>query len=85
MAQNDLPNWHVLGDQIKRDTTLAQNGTGLRTYWEVPYMIDSGPAAGSVHTVELLPDQFTPVAAEEAIRAHLALVHGTAVLGQRDA
>lgn len=82
MATNDLPAWHVLGDQIREQASLAPSGTGIETMWEVPYVIDSGPAKGSQHVVRLDPRNFTPADAEQAIREHLSNVHNVALLGQ---
>lgn len=82
MAAKELPDWHVLGDQIREESSLAPSGQGIETLWQVPYMIDSGPAKGSQHVVRLDPRQFTPADVEQAIREHLSNVHGVAGLGK---
>ena len=45
--------WHVLGDQITQGTDLKPNGTGLQDYYQVPYLIDSGPAKGHQGSVKV--------------------------------
>jgi hypothetical protein len=85
VAEQQLPDWHVLGDQIKEQTTLAPSGNGLATYYEIPYRIDSGPARGSEHVVRVDPRDFTPASVQNMIEEHLSAVHGTATLGQGNA
>jgi hypothetical protein len=85
VADLQVPDWHVLGDQIRENTTLAPGGNGLATYYEVPYRIDSGPARGSEHVVRVDPRDFTPAQVESLILEHLNNVHGTASLGQGNA
>jgi hypothetical protein len=77
----DLPDYHVLGDQIREDTTLHPSGNGLLTVHEVPFRIDSGPAKGSQHVVRVEPADFTPAAVKAAIEEHLSNIHGVASLG----
>jgi hypothetical protein len=77
--------WHVLGDQIKEQTTLAPGGNGLETVYEVPYIIDSGPATGSQHAVRVSPRDFTPANVAQKIAADAATVHGVGSLTHADA
>lgn len=77
---DELPDWHVVSNQVRKDQTLAEGGTGLQTVWSVPYMIDSGPARGSTHTVEVSTDDFTPARVKSAIEDQLSTVHGVTTL-----
>lgn len=81
MANVDLPSWHVLGDQVREEETLAPTGTGLKREYIVPYMIDSGPAKGSTQQIRVLPADFTPDQVRAEIEQHLAALHGVAMLG----
>lgn len=81
MANTELPHWHVIGDQVREQASLAPSGTGIETMWEVPYMVDSGPAKGSQHKVLIDPRDFVPATVEQAIREHLSNVHNVAQLG----
>lgn len=37
--------WHVTGQSLQ--TELNPNGSGFVTVWQVKYIVDSGPAAGT--------------------------------------
>lgn len=67
--------WHVLGDQISQSTTLAAGGGGIRDVYQVPYMIDSGPAAGHTGTVTIDKTAFNPATVSEAIGQQVGAVH----------
>jgi hypothetical protein len=70
--------YHVLGDQIVQTTTLKQGGGGLTDVYEVPYMIDSGPAAGHVGQVTIPTTQFNEPIVREAIEQQIGAVHTVA-------
>lgn len=72
--------WHVLGDQITQGTDLKPNGTGLQDFYQVPYLIDSGPAKGHQGAVKIPagPGWQDQVAA--AISAQVAATHTVAGL-----
>jgi hypothetical protein len=82
---NPLPHWHVEGGQVRQETTLAQTGAGLDTYWVVPYTIEDGPAKGTTHTLHVPIRDFTPAGVKEAVEADLHSVHGVAGLSSRNA
>lgn len=70
--------YHVLGDQITQTTTLKAGGGGLADVYEVPYMIDTGPAAGHVGTVTIAATAFNPANVQAAIEQQVGAVHGVA-------
>lgn len=74
----DNVKYHVLGDQIVQTTTLRPGGGGLVDVYQVPYMIDSGPAAGHVGQVQIASSAFTPDAVKGAVEAAVAAVHNVA-------
>lgn len=80
MTDADTPDWHVLGPQIRETTSLAESGTGLDYVYEVPYRIDSGPAAGHQGMVRIAKRDYTPAAVEALIRAETGTTHGVAGL-----
>lgn len=78
----DLPDWHVLGDQITQETTLGPGNSGLQTVHRVPYAIDNGPAAGAQSYVDVSPNDFTPARVQQLIETQINNLHGVAGLGQ---
>jgi hypothetical protein len=84
-VDSNLPDYHVLGDQIQEETTLAPGGAGIQQVYNVPYRVDSGPAMGSQHTVRVAPSEFTPARVQDLIEQHLNSVHGVAQIGKASA
>ena len=80
-----LPAWHVLGDQITTTTVPAPGMNGLIDLHVVPYMIDSGPAAGTTRLIKVVTDNFTPDYLQNAIVTDLSNVHRIASLDTRNA
>lgn len=72
--------WHVLGDQIVQTTTLARGGAGITDVYEVPYMIDDGPAAGHTGTVTIAASAFSQENVAAAINQQVGAVHAIAGL-----
>jgi hypothetical protein len=72
--------WHVLGDQITQTTTLKRGGTGITDVYEVPYVVDDGPAAGHVGTVTIDAGAFNQTTVAEAINQQVGAVHAVAGL-----
>jgi hypothetical protein len=72
--------WHVLGDQITQEVDLGPGNQGLVEYKVVPYMIDSGPAAGTVHQVKIPVNRFTPDNVRGLIQASVDVTHTVAGL-----
>lgn len=76
----DTVRWHVLGDQITQSTTLARGGAGITDVYEVPYMIDSGPAMGHTGMVSIAASAFNQQTVAEAINQQVGAVHAVAGL-----
>jgi hypothetical protein len=72
--------WHVIGSDIRQTTTLGNGGSGIVDVWEVPYVIDSGPAAGHHGTVTIPHGQYTPERVQAAITDAVSTTHGVADL-----
>jgi hypothetical protein len=71
----DPVTWHVLGDQIVQTTTLKAGGGGIRDVYQVPYQVDTGPAAGHTGTVQIDAAAFNPANVSAAINAQVGAVH----------
>lgn len=76
----DPVTWHVLGDQITQTTTLKAGGGGIADVYEVPYMVDSGPAKGHVGQVQIAASAFNQANVTAAIQAQVGAVHSVAGL-----
>lgn len=76
------PAWHVISDEITQTTELKKSGNGLADMYEIPYIIDSGPAAGHTGSIKIQVDQATPERVAAAINAATATVHAVAPLAQ---
>lgn len=72
--------WHVLGDQITQEIDLGPGNQGLVEMKVIPYMIDSGPAAGTVHQVKVPVSRFTPDNVRGLIQAAVDVTHTVAGL-----
>lgn len=72
--------WHILGDQIVQTTTLKPGGGGLQDVYEVPYMIDSGPAAGHTGQVTVSSTALNQATVKAAVQAAVDAVHAVAGL-----
>lgn len=72
--------WHVLGDQIIQTTTLARGGTGITDVYEVPYMIDDGPAQGHTGSVTIHATALNETDVAAAINQQVGAVHAVAGL-----
>lgn len=78
----DVPAYHVLGDQIRQEDTLAPGNGGLQEVYVVPYQIDDGPARGHTGVVKVTPDDYTEQGVREAVEAQVATTHGIAGVGK---
>ena len=76
----DNATWHVVGDAITQSTTLARGGTGIKDVYVVPYVIDTGPAAGHSGSVTIDAANFNDKTVADAINAQVGAVHGIAGL-----
>ncbi len=69
MAEINGIKWHVVADEQKLASQISTTGTGFRDIWEVPYVIDSGPAAGLTGTVRVPADQYSADVVQATINA----------------
>ena len=76
------PAWHVLSDEITQSTELKKSGTGLVDMYTIPYVIDSGPAAGHNGSVKTPVDNAGPDVVAALINAATTTVHAIAPLRQ---
>jgi hypothetical protein len=76
------PAWHVLSDEITQSTELKRSGTGLVDMYTIPYVIDSGPAAGHTGSVKTPVDNAGPDVVAALINAATSTVHSVAGLAQ---
>ena len=77
-----LAAYHVIGNGMSIETQLNAAGTGIEDVHVIPYMIDSGPAAGSRRTVKVPSSAYTPAAVKVAIEGDVNTTHQIAQLGQ---
>lgn len=76
------PAWHVLSDEITQSTELRKSGTGLVDMYTIPYVIDSGPAAGHSGSIKVAVDNATTDVVAAMINQATATVHALAPLRQ---
>jgi hypothetical protein len=67
--------WHVLGDQITQTTVLAPGGQGLQDVYEVPFIIDTGPAAGHRGVVNVPVGQLNQANVARLVADQVSTVH----------
>jgi hypothetical protein len=75
-----MPNnmWHITSQQLT--TEISDVGTGFQSVWEVRYLIDSGPAAGTTGLIRVPAGQHTADNVKAAIDAQVAALHSVANL-----
>lgn len=75
--------YHVLGKHMTREPQLNQAGTGIEDVHVIPYVIDSGPAAGSQHAVKVPHSEYTADNVQAAIESDVDMKHAIASMSQR--
>lgn len=80
MAQSGNVKWHVIPNGQRLTTQISPNGAGFTDVWEVTYMIDDGPAAGTEGIVRVPQSQYNTETVKAAINAQVATQHGIASL-----
>lgn len=80
MAADTPVRWHVVPGGQRLTTQLTQAGTGFMDVWEVTYMIDDGPAAGSTGQVRVPATQYNAEVVKAAINAQVQHLHNVASL-----
>lgn len=73
--------WHIVADQIEQDTELGRGGRGIVDIYRIPYVIDSGPAAGHEGSVKVPADQIDPDRVAGLIQYQVDRVHDVGGLG----
>lgn len=72
--------WHVLSDQQRLTTQITTTGRGFIDVWEIPYVIDSGPAAGLEGMVRVPADRYNAEVVKATINAIVAHNHAVGSL-----
>lgn len=80
MAETAGVKWHVLQAGQHLTTQISTAGTGFVDVWEVPYMIDSGPAAGTEGVVRIPASQYNAETVKATIAAIVKHNHDIAAL-----
>lgn len=78
-----MASYHVDGAAITTETQLNAAGTGIEDVHVVPYVIDSGPAAGLRRTVKVPDARYTADNVRAAIEEDLATTHTIASIGYK--
>jgi hypothetical protein len=52
--------WHVVQNGQRQSTQLNAAGTGFSDVWEITFQVDSGPAQGTVGSVRIPQEFYTP-------------------------
>lgn len=80
MATTDGVTWHVVQAGQRLTSQISTAGTGFADVWEVPYMIDSGPAAGTEGVVRIPVSQYNAETVKATIAAIVKHNHDIAAL-----
>ena len=80
MAEISGIKWHVIPGGQRLTTQINQTGTGFSDVWEVTYMIDSGPAAGTQGQVNIPASQYNAETVKATINALVSHQHNIASL-----
>ena len=80
MANTNGVEWHIPKGGQTLTTDIAPSGTGFMDIWEVAYVIDSGPAAGSSGKIRIPADVATSELVRDTIAAQVDHLHGVASL-----
>lgn len=80
MAEVKGIKWHVVPGGQRLTVQISPAGNGFTDVWEVSYMIDEGPAAGTEGIVRVPASQFNAETVKAAINAIVAHQHSVASL-----
>lgn len=80
MAKTGDVEWHIVPGGQRLTTQLTSAGNGFMDVWEVPYMVDSGPAVGTSGTVRVPATQYNAEVVKAAIDAQVTHLHNVASL-----
>lgn len=80
MAEIKGISWHIVPNGQRLTTQISPAGTGFQDVWEVTYMIDSGPAAGTEGVVRVPASQYNAETVKAAISELVTHQHNIASL-----
>lgn len=80
MAESQGVKWHVVPGGQRLTTQITPSGNGFADVWEVSYMIDSGPAAGTEGLVRIPASQFNAETVKATINEIVRHQHAVAGL-----
>lgn len=80
MAEVSGIKWHVVPSGQRLTTQISAAGNGFQDVWEVSYIIDSGPAAGTEGLVRIPAGQYNAETVQATINAQVAHQHNIASL-----
>lgn len=80
MAEINGIKWHIVEGGQRLTTQLTPAGTGFTDVWEVTYIIDSGPGAGTGGQVRVPAAQYNAETVKAAINAQVTHLHNVASL-----
>lgn len=65
----------------KQTSTINPAGTGFMEVWEITYKVTSGPANGTVATVQVPDDEHDAAHVKDAIETKIQALNAVAQLG----
>lgn len=80
MAEIHGAKWHIVQGGQRLVSQITPSGNGFMDLWEVSYMIDSGPAAGTEGLVRIPASQYNAETVKATINALVAHQHAVAGL-----
>jgi hypothetical protein len=80
MAEVNGITWHIVPNGQRLTTQISPSGNGFQSIWEVTYMIDTGPAAGTEGVVNVPASQYNAQVVKAAINAQVTHQHNIASL-----
>ncbi len=80
MAEIQGVKWHIAPNGQRLTTQISPAGNGFQDVWEVSYIIDTGPAAGTEALVRIPAGQYNAETVKATISAQVAHQHAIASL-----
>lgn len=72
--------WTILPQGQRQSTQLAPTGVGFTDVWEITFQVVSGPASGTIGTVRIPVDLYTPDNVRDTINDAVAKLDAVAGL-----
>jgi hypothetical protein len=82
---DEVPDYHVIGDQIREEPQLLPGNGGIQQVYVVPYRIDSGPSRGHFGEVRVTEEDYTPDTVRQVIEDKVTTTHMIGDLGRSSA